>query len=376
MGRLVVDVPLGVFLSGGVDSSAIPSIMCMLEEPANVESFAIGFREMSYDESDHARAMAEFLGVSHNEKILSMDNAQEVADAVLAGLDEPMGDGSLLPTLLLCRFARTKVKVTLSGDGGDELFAGYDPFKALKPAALYNALVPGFVHKGMRSLAELLPKSEANMSFDFKVRRALQGIGYGPELWNPVWLAPLEPADFLDLFNEQVDYEELYSEVLSLWREDDRKSHVDKTLEFYTNFYLPDGILTKIDRASMLNGIEARSVFLDNDLVEYVRRLPAAYKMHGGKRKVVLKKALEGILPSNILARPKKGFGVPLMSWLRQIPLNASGASAIGLDTDEIERRILKHASAQEDHRLFLWCWNVLQHNNALNMATGRAKVS
>ncbi|MEC9151531.1 MAG: asparagine synthase (glutamine-hydrolyzing) [Pseudomonadota bacterium] len=359
--RLMSDVPLGVFLSGGVDSSFATAAMCQHREAPDVNSFAVGFQEKSFDESGHARAMAAALGTTHHESILDLDVTRNILSEVLGRLDEPLGDGSILPTYMLCRFARSRVKVALSGDGGDELFAGYDPFSALKPAALYHAIVPDFAHRGMRRLADLLPKSAANMSFDFKLRRVLQGLSFGPELWTPVWLAPLEPDDIKSLFNEPINTDELYSEVLALWHEDPAKSTVNKTLEFYSNFYLPDDILTKVDRAAMLNGLEVRSIFLDNDLVEYARHLPASFKFDGSNRKIVLKKAAQGLLPQSILDRPKKGFGVPLKTWLNDLALSKDGADGLGMDEDEIAARIHRHQTGRADHRLFLWNWTVLK---------------
>lgn len=365
--RLMSDVPLGVFLSGGVDSSYSTAAMCQMRPPQDVKSFAIGFNEASYDESPYARAMAEALNTDHHEEILDIHAAQNLMSHVLGLLDEPMGDPSILPTYLLCRFARTKVKVALSGDGGDELFAGYDPFAALKPAALYHAVMPGFAHKTMRSLAELLPKSSANMSLDFKIRRVLQGLDHGPELWNPTWLAPLEVGDIEDIFNEPVATEDLYSEVLNLWHEDEHKNTVDKTLEFYSNYYLPDDILTKVDRASMFNGLEARSVFLDNDLVDYVRCLPTHYKFDGKNRKIVLKKAAQRLVPESILNRRKKGFGIPLKAWLADMSIESAGAEAFGMETQKVASFISDHQSGQRDHRLFLWNWSVLKRHLPLS---------
>ena len=359
--RLMSDVPLGVFLSGGIDSSFATAAMCRVRAAEEVQSFAIGFREQSFDESGFAREMSQALGTTHHESILDSDGAKHLIDEVLERLDEPLGDASILPTYLLSHFVRSKVTVALSGDGGDELFAGYDPFAALKLAGIYHALTPGFVHKGMRRLAEVLPKSVANMSFDFKVRRFLQGLEYGPELWNPAWMAPLELSDIEDVFNEPVCVEELYEEALALWRESPEKSIVDKSLEYYSNFYLPDDILTKVDRASMLNGLETRSVYLDNDLVEFVRHLPASYKFDGKNGKIVLKKAARGFLPSSILNRPKKGFGIPLQAWLADMALSHDGANKLDMSSREISKRIRDHQDGRADHRLFLWNWVVLQ---------------
>ena len=170
-------------------------------------------------------------------------------------------------------------------------------------------------------------------------------------------------SDIEDVFNEPVCVEELYEEALALWRESPEKSIVDKSLEYYSNFYLPDDILTKVDRASMLNGLETRSVFLDNDLVDFVRHLPASYKFDGKHRKIVLKKAARGFLPSSILNRPKKGFGIPLKAWLADMALSHGGASKLDMSVREISKRIRDHQDGRADHRLFLWNWVVLQKN-------------
>lgn len=360
--RLMSDVALGVFLSGGVDSSAAAAAMAQFIPPQNVQSFCIGFNEPSYDETPYARAMADTIGCMHHSQTLDLDIARELVAEVLMKMDEPLADSSLLPTYMLSKLARKHVTVALSGDGGDELFAGYDTFKALKLSGLYHALVPRVLHSGLRRLADLMPKSSANMSLDFKIRRALQGLDHGPELWNPAWIAPLELCDINDLFNEPVHLDDLYSEALTLWQRTDTLSTLDKSLEFYSNYYLPDAILTKVDRATMFNGLEARSVFLDNDLVDFVRSLPDAYKFDGTTRKLVLKRALAGLVPTNILERPKKGFGVPLMKWMRDMELNSKGAEHAGLHPERVSARIQNHQRGGADHRLFLWAWTALQN--------------
>lgn len=357
--RLMADVPLGVFLSGGIDSSAVAACAAA-HRP--IETFAVGFTEPSFDESGFARIMANHLGSLHREEILDLDGARQLIPEILAHLDEPMGDASLLPTSLLCRFAARHVKVALSGDGGDELFAGYDTFAALPIARLYRTLMRGGLHKGVCRLADLLPKSGRNMSLDFKLRRALGGMGHGAELWHPLWLSPLSPEGLEELLNEPVRVDELYSEALDTWHGSGSSSLVDRGLEFYTRHYLQDGILTKVDRAAMAHGLETRAVFLDVDLVEYVRRLPAHLKIGGGIRKRVLKKAVEGLLPAGIIARKKKGFGIPLLAWLKESPFPApTGTPA----ADEIARRWHRqHRAGEADHRLFLWCWTVLHHHH------------
>lgn len=359
--RLMSDVPLGLFLSGGIDSSAAAAMARDLAGADGIGSFAVGFTEPSYDESVHARFVAGTLGLTCDVETLDLERARDRLDDALRHADEPLADPSFLPTYLLCGFARGKVTVALSGDGGDELFAGYDPFLALAPAAAYRRLVPRGMHRLLCRLAGLLPLGTANMSLDFKLRRFLHGMAAEAELWNPLWLAPLQPEEIAELFGEEADPEDLYAEALALWRAGEGLGTVDRTLEFYSNFYLPDGILTKVDRASMAHGLEVRSVFLDNDLVEFTRRLPASYKLARRTRKAVLKRALEGVLPSRTLERPKKGFGIPLPAWMREIPLDARPARDLGLDERAVARRIAAHRAGREDHRLFLWAWRALQ---------------
>ncbi len=359
--RLMSDAPLGIFLSGGVDSSAVAACAMAERKGEGIDSFAIGFTEPSYDESRFAATMAEAAGTRHRLETLTLSSAQELIPHVLGRLDEPIGDPSLLPTFLLCRFAKAHVKVALSGDGGDELFAGYDTFAALKIARLYRALAPSALHRGMRRLVDLLPKSHRNMSLDFKLRRALAGVGHAPELWHPLWLAPLEPGAIAELFNEEVSVEELYSEALEIWRQSACNSLMGRSLEFYTRLYLQDNILAKVDRASMMNGLEARSVFLDNDLTDYVRRIPDRLKYRNGVRKYILKQALKGLVPKAILNRPKKGFGIPLAKWAHHLNCGADG---IPEARPEIAQRWHdRHRRSEADYRSFLWCSAVLSNS-------------
>ncbi|HTZ36852.1 MAG TPA: asparagine synthase (glutamine-hydrolyzing) [Stellaceae bacterium] len=353
--RLMSDVPLGLFLSGGVDSAAVLAATAQQVPAAEIRSFTIGFREPSFDESAAARATAQAIGSTHREEMLDLGTARALIPEVLARLDEPLGDPSLIPSYLLSRFTRRHVTVALSGDGGDELFAGYDPFQALNPARCYHSLVPGALHRGIRHLAELLPVSTRNMGLDFKIRRALTGLSYPPSLWNPTWMAPVEPAVMRDIFAAPLPVEELYSEAIALWEEGRGKSLVDRTLEFFTNLYLPDDILMKVDRAGMMNSLESRAVFLDNDLVEFCRRLPAHFKYRNGERKYLLKRALAPLLPPAVAARPKKGFGMPVAAWLRDLPPRNATAALPGASGAAVDAAWQAHRSGGADHRLLLW---------------------
>ena len=355
--RLISDVPLGVFLSGGIDSSAVVA-SCSRHLPADrIRSFCIGFTESSFDESAYARRVSELFGTTHHEETLDLDTARSLIPEVLSRLDEPLGDPSLLPTFLLSRYTRQHVTVALSGDGGDELFAGYDTFKALKLARYYDRVVPGWVHRKVRRLADLLPISGKNMSFDFKLRRALTGLSYPQPFWNPVWLGPVEPDQLRDLFEAPLHTEEVFAEALAAWSETESTNLLDRTLEFYTRVYLQDDILTKVDRAAMMVSLESRAVFLDNDLVDFCQRLPNSLKYRRGQRKYLLKKAFEGVLPADLLNRPKKGFGIPTARWLQQLPEPCDQPLSPAVRQNWIERRRSEHRNGKADHRLLLWSW-------------------
>lgn len=352
--RLMSDVPLGVFLSGGIDSSAIAALAACKTEVENLDTFSIGFEEAQFDESHYACQVASKLGTRHHAEKLSLERAKELLPAISGQLDEPFGDSSLLPTYLLCRFARTGVTVALSGDGGDELFAGYAPFRALRTAALYSRMVPRSVHQGIRILFGYLPVSHGYMSLDFKIKRTLRGLSYPKNLWNPVWLGPLEPLELEELFGQPIELEDLYSEAIEAWDSCAQQNIVDRTLQFYTKLYLQDDILVKLDRASMMSSLEARSPFLDAELVDFVRRIPAEYKLRNGQTKYILKKALEPLLPRDILYRRKQGFAVPIGRWFKEGYLK-SDFETFGLDAMFAKQLSEDHIQGKQDNRLYLW---------------------
>lgn len=355
--RLMSDVPVGVFLSGGVDSSAVAAFA--VKSTPHIESYAIGFEEKSYDETEPAAFAAKSFETDHRCRILRQTEAFSLLPRVLSQLDEPLGDPSILPTYHLSAFASERLKVALSGDGGDEMFGGYDTFAALFPARIYASIFgTGHLHRGMKALVGLLPRSDRNMSLDFRLRRALAGLDGPPSQWHPRWLAPLSPSEINELFGSADSAEDLYSEAAAIWGRKAGASLIDRSLEFYTSLYLPDAILQKVDRASMRNGLEVRSVFLDNDLADFARRLPPAFKVRGFSRKIILKKALTGIVPERLLRRPKKGFGIPLSQWMRALPL--SGAAVPNIDSARIARMHAEHRSGAADYRLALWCWHAM----------------
>ena len=361
--RLESDVPIGVFLSGGIDSSAIAALASESVKPSKLSTFTIGFIEPSFDERAHAEAVAASIGSKHDVQICDLDFMRDSAGPILSRTGDLLGDPSLIPTTLLSAGAARHVKVALSGDGGDELFAGYDPFKALSRARLYQKVVPRVIHSAIRSLAAFMPMVDSNMSLDFKVRRTLRGLSFEPRYWNPVWLAPLGPDEIAAGFEVKFDTEEIYSEAIALW-DSSGSNDVDRTLEFFTCIYLPDNILVKSDRAGMMNSLEIRAPFLSLDLVEFVRRLPANVKYRNGTTKWILKEAVRSLLPPSIVDRRKKGFGIPVAQWLRDMDGQPS-ISIEGLREATFDAWDAAHRARREDQRGALWCRKVLDHHVA-----------
>ena len=364
--RLMSDVPIGTFLSGGIDSTAI-AYFAAKNTSRPINTFAIGFEEPSFDESKFAQMAAEYIGTKHDTTILSINKALEMLPNILEKLDEPLGDSSLIPCWLLSHNTAKHVKVALSGDGGDELFAGYDPFRALKVARIYNRLMPKKLHEGISMLLSHAPVSHANMSLDFKLKRSLRGLSYPKKFWNPVWLGTLTTQEINDLvLSSPTEIEELYSEALICWERCKSKHLVDKTLEFYTKMYLQDDILIKVDRASMLNSLETRSPFLDIELVDFVRRIPHSYKYRNGTTKFILKKSLEKVIPKEIVYRKKKGFGMPVGKWLAddklKLDLNSLPKCVNKASCQDL---LTQHCTGKTDQRQALWNLITLQHNSA-----------
>ena len=367
--RLRSDVDLGIFLSGGIDSSAILAYGSQILGQQKIKTFSVGFNDDSFDESNYAKKVAKFFDVPNNCQVLDFETAKNLFPEILAKIDEPFCDPSIIATYFLNKFAKKEVKVALNGDGGDELFAGYDTFGALRIAELYNKLTPKFLHKKISCLANLLPNSTSNMSFDFKLKKALAGLNYNQNLWHPTWLSTLNLEQIKDLFNANVKEEELYSEAIELWNRNQDLNLIDKSSEFYVNFYLPGNILPKSDQASMLNSIESRAVFLDKEIAEFSMRLPSHFKLKNNCKKYILKKLLQKKLPQEIINRKKKGFGVPISKWLtdfpKTMPLNQAFFEIYG-QAPQINQNVAvklwhQHQNKQKDHRLFMWSWMILQ---------------
>ncbi|QBB70582.1 asparagine synthase (glutamine-hydrolyzing) [Pseudolysobacter antarcticus] len=350
--RLVADVPVGCFLSGGIDSSMVTALAMQHAGRDKIKAFSIGFEEASFDETRYARMVAEHVGADHQIETLSVQRALEILPDLCARLDEPVADSSILPTYLLCQHARRQVTVALGGDGADELLAGYDPFRALRYARWYEKLVPKPLHRAVSLAVTRLPVSHRYMSLDFRLKRTLRGLDHPANFRLPVWMAPLAPSELEQLFRAPIDLEEIYSEAIDAWEGCASDDPIERTIAFYIRLYLQDDILVKVDRASMLNSLEVRAPFLDIELVDFMRRLPARMKLRGGISKWILRESAKSLLPHEVLTRSKQGFAVPIGQWFSDGKLPDYPHS---LNPGFSQTMLAQHRMHKADHRLYLW---------------------
>jgi asparagine synthase (glutamine-hydrolysing) len=366
--RLMSDVPLGAFLSGGVDSSIIVSLMAqVMDEP--VKTFSIGFEDSTYNELKYARLIAEKFKTEHHEFIIKPD-AVELADNLLKFLDEPFGDFSIFPTYLVSKMAREYVTVVLSGDGGDELFAGYDSYIADKIAKKYYSRLPEqFRNRVLTKFFDLLPPSSKKKGLINKAKRFVEGMKLPEDLHHTRWMIFLQQQEKKLLYDKDVKsgmrefdpfkFTRSYFANVSYNNSDaiNQQMYVDLKM------YLVDNILVKVDRMSMATSLEARVPFLDHRFVEFAATVPGDYKMQGLKTKVILKQAMEELLPDEILYRGKEGFSIPIKNWLKKElkPLMMDTLAPEKLKREGffnpvyVQKLIKQHLSGLQNHSHRLW---------------------
>lgn len=380
--RLVSDVPLGAFLSGGLDSSSIVAFMSeAMTEP--VQTFSIGFGDPTYDELPYARAVSAHFGTDHYEEYLEPDIA-DLAVQLVAQLDEPIGDFSILPTYLVSQVARRSVKVVLSGDGGDELFGGYDTYVA-QHADRYYRLLPAWMRQSvLPAVMDRVPPQPAKKGIINKTKRFVEGAALPAALQHTRWMmfmndaekAMLYHSDLTESLNGETPYSVLKRHFLGYINHEPlaRQQYVDiKT-------YLADDILTKVDRMSMAVSLEARVPLLDHRIVEFAVNLSPHLKLHRGQTKVILRRAMAGRLPEVVLNKPKQGFSIPLKHWLRG-PLRPLMLDLLSPET--VQRRgyfradcvsdwIEAHLNGDANHSHRLWALMVFElwHSSVLDGTT------
>lgn len=366
--RLVADVPLGLFLSGGLDSSTIAHYAsALLRERGEgpLKTFSIGFKEAGFDESEYAKKVADHLGSEHHYRMFTADDALALLPELSRKLDEPFADSSILPTALLSRFTREKVTVALGGDGGDELFLGYDTMLAHKLAEWYRR-IPEPLHGLVEYMVGSLPTSHRYMSMDFKMKRFLRGARLSSVDRDQAWMGSFSPNEIDGLLSPELARQTRPLDLLGPARTYAAQvsgDHLRKLSWMYARTYMMDGVMVKADRASMYSSLEVRSPFLATSVVEFALSLPSTSKLRGATRKFVLKKLMEGRLPHDIVYRKKKGFGAPVGTWLRGplLPLMKEKLSRERLGKQGIftpgavDKLVLEHESGRKDNRKELW---------------------
>ena len=377
--RMISDVPLGLFLSGGIDSSILAGLMAGLS-PHPVKTFSIGFREASYNESGYARLVAQTFATDHCERILSADACADSLPELVSRMDVPLADTSALPCWIVAGIARERVSVALGGDGADELWAGYEHYIAFRMARWYNA-VPAILRRALlEPLARCLPSLPGYVNLRLAAATFLHGAA-APD-WQRVQtlLTALSPemqrellaAPWLAGAEDMLEPSRLYAPTrrrFEDWHKGAAVSPLARAFHVYVRQFLLDDILVKLDRCSMLHSLEARTPFLGREPAELVARLPLRHKLRGFKRKHLLKKAFADLLPPEILRRNKRGFQIPVAAWLRgrlrpllEEMLAPDRLLAEGIFEPRAIRALLDaHFSGRADLRKPLWSLLVFQ---------------
>ncbi len=365
--RLISDVPLGIFLSGGIDSSAIAALAAR-GAMSPIKTFSIGFADKSFDESDYAKAVAAHIGCEHQMAVFDSTTAVETMEELWQVLDEPLADASIIPTYFLSKMARQEVTVALSGEGGDELFGGYPTYQAHRLAALWKLIPYPLRHSVLEPVLKNLPVSHNNLSFDYKVKRFIASVDEPPFRRHLRWMGSIPVPEHTKLISPDViafaGEDELYPDLpLSSPISKESRNVIAKIMQLDLVTYLADDLLVKSDRASMAASLEVRLPFLAYPLVEFAATLPSSFKVKQFTTKYLLKKAMAPYLPSQTINRPKKGFGIPVAKWLgcEFAPIVAELLSEAFVKRQQIfvwpyiEGLLREHREGRVDRRKELW---------------------
>ncbi len=358
--RLISDRPVGLFLSGGLDSATIGWYMRQ-QTAKPLHSFNVSFKEPSFNESSFARQVAESISLEHHDIPFTVNEFRSALEEVAPLLDMPLADASLLPCFLMSKVARRHITVALDGDGGDELFGGYGTFKAARVASWFSTVPKSIIKHFMNPALDFLPTKFDDFSFDFKVKKFASGLPYSLGRRNQVWLGSFTDVELKHLLtpNLQSYVSEVFTDVDEVALKINNLSISDQVSLLTIRHYLHNDILVKLDRATMFNSVEARTPFLDLDLAEFALRLPDRWK----RDKYILKKLMQNRISEVIIRRPKKGFGIPLGYWLKG-PLYEWAESILSeevikkqniLQPAYVRRLLAEHHTGRVDHRKKLW---------------------
>ena len=359
--QLVADVPVGVFLSGGLDSSLVAAIAT--QGHPDVATFTVRFDQASFDESSHAEAVARYLGTRHHTIELSGRNCADAFEELIGKVDLPLADSSLLPTYLLCNATRRYVTVALGGDGADELFVGYPNFRLLRAAPIL-AWMPEAAGGLLRGITDRLPASHAYMDWRFLLRQLGYGIGFEPGQQSILWMSAVAPADQRQLWKDSPDVREaLHGDIERQLAQSGGATLFERWRRHFLRFYLGYDILPKADRASMYNSLEVRSPFLAADVAAFARRLGPSLLLRRGTGKYLLRRLAENYLPAATIERRKHGFAMPVGSLLREDFRDAVEPALLDrgnpmygfLHYDPVRQLWEDHASGRRERGKALW---------------------
>jgi len=367
--QLASDVPLGAFLSGGIDSSILVAAMKEVS-PTPPLTFSIGFGDPSYSELCHARAVAVHCGTRHHEQILTPDYLALLPE-VISQLDQPIADFSVFPTLLVARIAREQVTVALGGDGGDELFGGYDTYRADAWSTRLLDWQPAPVRAAVEWLARALPLGRGKRGLANQLRRFLEGARLPPRWQHLRWMMALTAEQRSRLYARdfRAQVAGAAAELACAALEESPSDRLAAQLRCDLELYLPEDILTKVDAMSMASSLEARVPYLDNEMVDLALGIPSRLKVRGGERKWILRRAFAHSLPRPVLRRSKEGFSMPMKHWLRREwkplmheLLSPESLAPEGLfDARYVQRLMREHEAGTHNHSHLLWALMVFQ---------------
>jgi asparagine synthase (glutamine-hydrolysing) len=364
--RLVSDVPVGIFLSGGIDSSAVTAAARAVDPGRTFQTFSIGFEEPSYSEERFARMVAEHLGTEHHQFTFTSADAAALIERLGTLLDEPLGDPAFLPTVDLARHVKSSVTVALGGDGGDELLCGYPTALALGPVGAMNRLPAGVLRIAAR-LADALPASTRYGSPGFLLKQFFRGAAQPPDVAVQIMMGGLTPPEqrelVMPIVSEAAASFDPYADIADVMESAPAGDAISRLVYHHSKLYLAGQTLVKMDRGTMAHGVEARAPFLDPDLIALTCAVPSSLKLHGLTTKYILKRAMKGRLPDAIIERRKQGFGVPLAQWFRgslrpllEETLHPDRLGRVGLlNPKGVSQLVAEHMARRRDHRKILW---------------------
>ena len=366
--RSVADVSLGTFLSGGVDSSVVTHCLSEISNE-KLETFSIGFERKDYDETDKSKVVAKLVNSNHHEFIVKEEDFKNGIDNILLNFDEPFADSSALPTYLVSKHASDYVKVALTGDGGDEVFGGYNKYYMGKLNNKYTSIVPKSVHKRILNLTSgLLNTKDDNRGKRFRVNRLLNAFDYdGNQYWNIISLA-FSDSEKAQLLKQDYVIPETFAEFKEKYNQQNPKSLTDYRM-IDKNVSLEGDMLVKVDRTSMLNSLECRAPFLNKSIWDLTNSLPESYLLKGWNKKYILKEAFADKFPPKFLNKSKQGFGVPVGDWLRgslrpelESYIEPKFLESQGIfNNNYIRNLVKKHLVGQEDKSMQVWCFYTFQ---------------